>query len=58
MGAPGVVMINEAFARRYWPGQDPIGKRIQMGSCAAAQNDSPYLEVVGVVKDGKYVHAG
>jgi putative ABC transport system permease protein len=54
-GAPGVVMVNEAFARRYWPGQEPIGKRIQMGVARSGANDSPYLEVVGVVKDGKYV---
>jgi predicted permease len=57
-GSPGVVMINEAFARRYWPGQEPIGKRIQMGVARSGANDSPYLEVVGVVKDGKYVTLG
>jgi predicted permease len=55
-GSPGVVLINEAFAHRYWPGQNPLGKRIQMGDRNA--NDSPYLEVVGVVKDGKYVTLG
>ena len=57
-GSPGVVMINEAFARRYWPGQNPIGKRIQMGAGPRGANTSPYLEVVGVVKDGKYVTLG
>ncbi|MGH9769544.1 MAG: ABC transporter permease [Blastocatellia bacterium] len=57
-GAPGVVMVNEAFARRYWPGQEPIGKRIQMGVARSGANDSPYLEVAGVVKDGKYVTLG
>ncbi len=57
-GTPGVVMINEAFARRYWSGQDPIGKRIQMGMARSGPNDSPYLEVVGVVKDGKYSTLG
>ncbi len=57
-GSPGVVMINEAFARRYWPGQEPIGKRIQTGAARSGANDSPYLEVVGVVKDGKYVTLG
>jgi putative ABC transport system permease protein len=55
-GAPGVVIINEAFARRYWPGQEPLGKRLQMGS--RNQADAPDLEVVGVVKDGKYVTLG
>ena len=54
-GSPGVVIVNEAFARRYWSGQEPIGKRIQMGVARSGANDSPYLEVVGVVKDGKYV---
>src|SRR5262249_45012710 len=57
-GSPGVVMINEAFARRYWPGQEPIGKRIQMGSARSGPNDSPYLEVIGVLKNGKYVTLG
>jgi len=58
-GAPGVVMINEAFARRYWPGQDPVGKHIQMGvGRNGARIDSPYLEVVGIVKDGKYSTLG
>lgn len=56
VGAPGAVMINEAFARRYWPGQDALGKRIQRGS--GNNNNSPFLEVVGVVKDGKYATLG
>ncbi len=54
-GAPGVVLVNEAFARRYWPDQDAIGKHIQMGDPA---NPDSRLEVVGVVKDGKYVTLG
>jgi putative ABC transport system permease protein len=41
-GAPGAVIVNETFARRFWPGADPIGKRV---------ND---LQVVGVARDGKY----
>ncbi len=52
--APGVAMINEAFARRYWPGRQPLGKRIQMGAVRSGVNDAPYMTVVGVVKDGKY----
>jgi predicted permease len=47
-GAPGVVIINEEFARRYFSGASPLGKRIRVGS------DGPYLEVIGVAKNAKY----
>jgi macrolide transport system ATP-binding/permease protein len=47
--APRVAVINETFARRFWPGQDPLGKRFAQGS-----PDSPMVQVVGVVEDGKY----
>jgi len=47
--APPVAIVNEAFARGFWPGQDPIGRRFRQGSATA-----PLLEVVGVVEDGKY----
>jgi predicted permease len=43
LAAPRVVVVNETFASRYWPGQDPIGKRI--GS------PQEWREVVGVVAD-------
>ncbi|HEU5131104.1 MAG TPA: FtsX-like permease family protein, partial [Pyrinomonadaceae bacterium] len=42
-GAPRAVIINDALARRYWPGQDALGKHISVGN--------RQLEVVGVVKD-------
>jgi len=48
--APRVAIVNETFARGFWPGQDPIGRRFRQGSPA-----SPLMEVVGVVEDGKYV---
>lgn len=47
--APRVAIVNQAFARRFWPGQDAIGKRFRQGSPL-----SPLMEVVGVVEDGKY----
>jgi predicted permease len=56
--APGVALINEAFARRYWPGQQPLGKRVQMGAVRSGVNDAPYLTVVGVTSDGKYSTLG
>jgi hypothetical protein len=45
---PGAVVINETLARRLWPGDDPIGKRIAMS------DEKTMSEVVGVVKNGKY----
>jgi hypothetical protein len=56
--APGAVIVNEAFARRYRPGQNALGKRIQMGAVREGTNDAPYLTVVGVTKDGKYNSLG
>lgn len=55
-GAPRATVINDAFARRYWPGQDALGKRIQIGT--GNNSDVSSYEVVGVVKDGKYVTLG
>lgn len=56
--APGVVIVNEAFAKRYWPGQSPLGKRIQTGAVREGTNNAPYLTVVGVTRDGKYNSLG
>jgi putative ABC transport system permease protein len=46
-----VVIVNEMMAKKYWPDQDPIGKRIKFGK---AQSNAPWLEVVGVAKDVRY----
>jgi putative ABC transport system permease protein len=45
------VIVNEALARRHWPGEDPIGKRIRI-----SWNENIEDEIVGVV--GDVVHAG
>jgi len=47
-GSPQVAVVNEAFARRYWPGQDAIGKRIRRDRA-----DSPWITVVGVVANSR-----
>ncbi len=48
--APRVVAINELLARRFFEGQDPLGRRITIGRNAARRN----LEIVAVVSDAKY----
>ena len=48
-GAP-VAVISESVARRYWPGEDPLGKRLQF----VAAPDWPWVTVVGVVADTRY----
>lgn len=45
-----VAIVNQQFARTYWPGQDPIRKRIRLSSAAG-----PEAEVVGVAKTGHYL---
>jgi putative ABC transport system permease protein len=47
--SPPVVIINESMARRYWPDEEPLGKRINFPS------DGPiWREIVGIVADVKY----
>jgi len=45
---PDGVVINEYLARRLWPGEDPVGKRLVLSG------EKTTSEVVGVVKNGKY----
>ena len=46
--APKSLIINEAMAERFWPGADPVGKRLKLFG------DQDYREVVAVVRDSKY----
>jgi len=48
--APLVAIVNREFAERYWPDQDPVGKRIRQGT---PQMDTPWLTIVGEVADAK-----
>jgi putative ABC transport system permease protein len=43
-----VVIVNEAMVNRYWPNQDPLGKRIKIGGPDAK---SPWFTVKGLVND-------
>jgi len=53
-GRPPVAVINETAARRFWPGQDPVGKRVWFGSGTGFMDQQHAVEIVGVVGDVKY----
>ena len=46
---PRVAVVSEAMANKLWPGQDAVGKRF-----SDTAPSGPFLEVVGVIKQGKY----
>jgi putative ABC transport system permease protein len=47
-GAPPVAVINEKMAARFWPGEDPIGKRITLG---LPRPENPWVVIIGVAKN-------
>ena len=50
--SPPVCIVNESFARRFWPGQNPLGKRVKQGRL---DNPRPWYTVIGVVADTKAI---
>jgi predicted permease len=50
--APPAVIINQSAARMFWPGEDPIGKRMRLGNSA----ERPYLDIIAIARDGKYLN--
>jgi len=51
-GAPRVALINQTMAKRWWPGEDPLGKRITFDDPTDA--DAEWIEIVGIV--GNVLH--
>jgi predicted permease len=51
--APLVAIVNEVMAQKFWPNQDPIGKRFSLKGL-----EGPFIEVVGLSKQGKYGNPG
>ena len=50
--SPGVVIINESFAKRHFPNENPIGKHLKPG--ISVTNETVWREIVGAVKDVKH----
>jgi predicted permease len=54
LGAPLVAIVNRTLAEHYWPGQDPIGKRLKIG---VPESPTPWMTVVGEIADIKQTSA-
>jgi putative ABC transport system permease protein len=52
-GTAPVAVVNQTFADSFWPGQNPVGKHLKLNS-----SDSRWIEVVGLVPNGKYQSLG
>ncbi|HET6374141.1 MAG TPA: ABC transporter permease [Candidatus Polarisedimenticolia bacterium] len=48
-GSLPAVIVNETAARRLWPEQDPLGRRLSLDGAGG-----PWLTVIGIARDGKY----
>jgi putative ABC transport system permease protein len=53
-GSPRVTIINQTAARRFWPGQDPIGQRVWFGGGSSFDRPDSSAAIVGVVGDVPY----
>ncbi len=49
-GAPPVAVVDESFAQRFYPNEDPVGKRIKRGKLDSTR---PWMTIVGVVRHVK-----
>jgi putative ABC transport system permease protein len=49
--APSVIIVNQAFAKKFWPNQDAVGKRIVMGGMSEHPN---WITIVGVIGDVRH----
>ena len=50
-GAPGVVLINQTMARKFWPKEDPVGQQIIIGKGIGPEYQEPPRQIIGIVGD-------
>ncbi len=50
-GAPGVVIINESMAKKYWPKENPVGQQIIIGKGVGPEFDEPARQIIGIAGD-------
>jgi putative ABC transport system permease protein len=53
-GSPRVAVISETAARRFWPGEDPLGHRVWFGGGSTFDSRDRSAEIVGIVGDVRY----
>jgi putative ABC transport system permease protein len=54
-GAPGVVLINQSMAKKFWPKENPVGQQIIIGKGVGPEFEEPARQIVGIVGD---IHDG
>jgi putative ABC transport system permease protein len=54
-GAPGVVIINESMAKKYWPKENPVGQQIIIGKGVGPEFEEPARQIIGIAGD---IHNG
>ncbi len=50
-GTPGVVLINETMAKKYWPQENPVGQQIVIGKGVGPEYEEPPRLIIGIVGD-------
>jgi predicted permease len=51
--APPVAVVNESFARTYWPDGDPVGKHLKLDNARGNLGNPPWTTVIGVIADAR-----
>ena len=51
--APRVAVINESFARTYWPNGDALGKNVRLDNARGTRGNPPWTTIIGVISDAR-----